>query len=120
MSLPRHTPAAASLLLSWVWMGCGAPQNEPSSDADFFAQHASLECELLAECDAESFAQRFDDDDDCLDRLNPGDACEVVDDAQAELCLAVMASLTCADLEESGRLPSLPNCTTAITCSGLD
>ena len=106
------------LLLTLAAAGCGAEPD--STDTDFFAQQTALECALLSTCDAASFAERFDDEADCLERLNQGDACEVVDDEQAALCLTIMDALTCDDLDGNDYLPSLPNCAAAITCSGLE
>lgn len=117
----RHLLVLASAVLSWSSMGCGGAASDSSlTDADFFAQYTKQECELLSTCDADSFAERFDDEEDCLERLNQADSCEVADVEQAELCLEIMSTLSCDAIKTDPYLTSLLNCTEAIQCGGLN
>lgn len=116
----RQMPPVFSLLAAWAWAGCGPEQGGSLADADFFAQHTALECALRLTCNKAAFSQRFDSEEDCLERLNQGEYCEVVDDEQAGLCLAVMESMACSELDADGELPSLPNCDAAVTCGDLN
>ena len=100
-------------------MGCGAEPSALTAE-EFFAQQTALECDLLSTCDPEDFSQRFDDEEDCLESLNQGEFCTIEDDEQAALCLTITESITCDDLEPSGGLPSLANCTAAIECGQLN
>ena len=114
-----HRHYATALLC--VLLGCSAdPQDTGGAQAiDFFSEYATLECTLL-QCDPERFDSSWEDLEECLEYRDDSDDCTVEDEAEAEVCLAVIASLTCDDLDGEWSLPSLPNCSAAISCPQMD
>ena len=101
----------------WL-LGCGgsAGNEDENRTTTFFSQYAQFECALLEACEPDEFEDRFDGEEDCTTSRNDEDFCTIIDEEQAGLCIDVLETLTCEDLNGNWYLPQLLNCDAALSC----